>query len=158
MKKNTIEKSLEKLDGYLISIKRNIETDVYELEVGFRKDWVFKSTKDIECKVDIESDNGTLVTISGKHDEVIVDDLLAYVEKVIETNKKITEMQENFEKELEKKKKQFEEEILKFQEQIDKYRDMSLDGEDDEKIKPEPKSKPKKTSEIDDEELAQKIS
>ena len=81
----TLEKILGKLEGYLMSISRNVETGMYELEVGFRKNWVFKSNEDINCEITIESDSGSMVTISGKHGEVVVDDLVDYVNRVIET-------------------------------------------------------------------------
>lgn len=151
MKKNIIHEKLKSLEGYLISIKRNVETSNYELEVGFRKDWVFKSTKDVDCVVVNETENGKLVTVSGKHDETTIDDLISYVDKVIETNKKITEMQKRFESELEKKKKELEEEIYKFQEQLDEYKDSSL-SDDDETSEDEEKN------EIEIEDLAQKVS
>jgi hypothetical protein len=161
MTKKVINKALENIDGYLISIKRNVDTGMYELEVGFRKNWVFKSTDDIECEVITETDNGTLLTINGKHDEVVIDDLIDFVNKVIETNKKITEMQEKFEEELQKKKEELANEIMKFEETIEKYKDSSFEDEEEEKPKTR---KSKKTTDgakkisIEDESVAQKIS
>lgn len=133
MKNNLIHNKLEKVDGYLINIERNIDNSSYELAVGFRKNWVFKSNNHIECKITSESNNGTLVTISGKHDEVTVDDLIDYVIKVIETNKKITEMQKRHEEEIEKKKEKFAEELLKFEEELEKYKESSFSENDIEK-------------------------
>jgi hypothetical protein len=168
MEKIIIHKILENLNGYLISINRNFETEMYELEVGFKKNWVFKSNDNIECSVEKETDSGSLVIISGKHDEVVIDDLVQYVNKVIETNKKITEMQERFEEELKRKKEQLEEEVFKFQEEIDKYKDTSLstqydedvDEDDEEEVKEIKKTTNKKTKELSIEEnkIAQKIS
>lgn len=158
----TVHDILEQIDGYLISIKRNIDTSMYELEVGFRKNWVFKSTEDIECDIKVESDNGTLLTISGKHDEVTIDDLIEFVNKVIETNRKITEMQEKFEREMEAEKEKLAEKVMEFEASLDEVKETSFDDKE-EKPKQNKKTTKKKTddSEVsieDDEKLAQKIS
>lgn len=159
--KKTLHKVLEKLDGYLISIERNVENSYYELKAGFRKDWVYKSTDDVECNVDVQSDNGSIVTISGKHDDVIIDDLIEFVIKVIDTNKKITEKQEQFDKLLEERKKALEEEILKFQQEMDEFTKNSF-VESDEKEKTDGKeSIQKEKSDVftdADEDVIQKIS
>ena len=153
----TLEKILSKLEGYLMSISRNVDTGLYELEVGFRKNWAFKSNDDIECDITLESDNGSLVTISGKHDEVIVDDLVDYVSRVIETNKQITEMQEELQKQLEDQKQAMEDKIIEFDKKIEKFKETSLAGTTEEEPS---KKKVKSVSEefIEDDELAQKIS
>ena len=154
MAKNTIHNTLENLDGYLISIKRNVETGMYELEVGFRNGWVFKSTEDIECNVDEESDAGLLLTISGKHDEVTVDDLIEFVNKIIETNRKITEMQEKFKREMEERKEEMANMLLAMEDELVQ----------DFQEKPKTKKTEKKPTEksgdmsIEDEKVAQKIS
>ena len=155
--KQTLENIIAPLDGYLISIKRNVDNAMYELEVGFRKNWVYKSTDDIECDVTLESDNGSLVTISGKHDEITVDNLIEFVKKVIETNQKITEMEERFEEKLAEQRKSLEDEVYKFQNELEEFKSTSFDSS---KTK-EPKSTSKKkikSETITDEELIQKIS
>lgn len=143
----TLERILGKLDGYLISITRNIDTGMYELEVGFRKNWVFRPTDDVECEVSIEGDTGSMVTISGKHEETSIDDLIDYVNRVIETNKRITDMQDNFEKQLEEQKKKIEDQILVFENEMEEFKETSLAGivEDN-------------SEELIDDELAQKLS
>lgn len=151
MTSKTLHNTLEKLDGYLISIKRNVETSMYELEVGFRKNWVFKSTDDIECEVIVKKDSGTLVTIHGKHSEVIIDDLIDFVNKVIDTNKKITEMQDKFEKELEEQKESIANQILKFEESIAEFKDSSFDNQEDESKPQTKQKKPKKAKEAKEE-------
>ena len=155
----TLEKILGKLDGYLMSIERNLETSMYELKVGFRKNWVYKSTDDIECEVTIESDNGDIIIISGKHDEVTIDDLIDFVNKVIDTNKKITQMQKEFEDKLEEQKQLIADQILQFDEKIEEMRESSFNNE--EEIEPTTKSK-KNTKEKEDvfmdEDVVQKIS
>lgn len=155
----TLEKILGKLDGYLMSIERNLETSMYELKVGFRKNWVYKSTDDIECEVTIESDNGNVVIISGKHDEVTIDDLIEFVNKVIDTNKKITQMQKEFEDKLEEQKQLIADQILQFDEKIEEMRESSFNEE--EEVKPTTKSKRKTKEKEDvfiDDDIVQKIS
>ena len=132
MATKTLQNILKKLDGYLISIKRNLDTSMYELEVGFRKNWTFKSTDDIECEILDEFDDGTIVKIYGKHDEVIVDDLIIFINKVIDTNKKITEMQEKFDEELEEQKTEIANKILEFDQSILDFKDSSFDDDNEE--------------------------
>ena len=131
MKHNYIEKKLNQIDEYLLSIKRNLNDSCYELEVGFRKNWAYKSTKNIQCEVLSEGSNGSLVKIIPKHSEVTVDDLIFYVEKVIETNKKITKMEEEMEKKLAERKKELEDEICKYQEELENFKKRSLSDEDE---------------------------
>lgn len=144
MKKNqTVHKILEDLDGYLISMERNIDTGMYEFKVGFRKNWVFKATDNVECTIETETENGTIAIISGKYEDVIVDDLIDFVVKVINTNQKITERQEKFEKLLEERKKELEEEILKFDQEIEEFKEKSFEelSESDEKEVKKPTKK-----------------
>lgn len=162
MEKNqTVHTILEDLDGYLISIERNIDTGMYELKVGFRKNWVFKGTDDVECTVETESENGTIAIISAKYEDVIIDDLIDFVVKVINTNQKITELNEKFEKQLEQRKKELEEEILKFDEEIEEFKKNSFERLE-EKVEKKPKKRGKKDrSDVftnEDEEVIQKIS
>lgn len=131
MKNNYIEKKLNQIEEYLLSIKRNLDDSCYELEVGFRKNWAYKSTKNIECEVINEGSNGCLVKIVPKHSEVTVDDLITYVERVIETNKKITKMEEEMEKKLAERKKELEDEICKYQEELENFKKRSLSDEED---------------------------
>lgn len=156
----TLDKILNNLDGYLMSIERNVDTSMYELKVGFRKNWVYKSTDDIECKVIVESENGNIVIISGKHDEVIIDELIDFVNKVIETNKKITQMQEEFEKQMEEEKDKLAEKFMKFEEEIEEMKESSFNDEEEE-VEP-PKKSTKNTKEKEevfiDEDVVQKIS
>jgi hypothetical protein len=155
----TLDKILKKLDGYLVSIERNLDTDMYELKVGFRKNWVYKSTDDIECDVVIEAETGSVAIISGKHEEVIIDDLVDFVNKVIDTNKKITQMQEEFEDKLEEQKQLIADQILQFEEEIEEMRETSF--KDEEEVEPTKKSS-KNTKEKEevfiDEDVVQKIS
>lgn len=158
MENNLIHKALENLDGYLISIKRNVETGMYYLEVGFRKNWVFKSTENIKCDIDVESETGTLLTISGKHDEVTIDDLIDFVDRVIETNRKITEMQEEFKREIEKRKEEMANRLLEIEDELERVTEKQ---ENKSKLYNKSKKTTEKSSEIsieDDEVLAQKIS
>lgn len=157
----TIQKKLEEIDGYLISIKRNIDTSMYELEVGFRKNWVFKSTEDIECDIKVESDNGTLLIISGKHNEITIDDLIEFVNKVIETNGKITEMQKKFEAEMEAEKEKLADKIVEFEATLDEVKETSFNKKEEPKQKRKSKKTTEKNSDLsieDEEKLREKIS
>jgi len=156
----TLDKILNKLDGYLMSIERNLDTGMYELKVGFRKNWVYKSTDDVECKVIVESENGNVVTILGKHDEIIIDDLINFVNRVIETNKKITLMQKEFDEQLEKQKQVLIDQQMEFNEQLDEIKETSFDDyeEDVEPIKENTEEKDETDEVFMDEDVVQKIS
>jgi len=155
----TLDKILKKLDGYLVSIERNLDTDMYELKVGFRKNWVYKSTDDIECDVIIEAETGSVAIISGKHEEVVIDDLVDFVNKVIDTNKKITQMQEEFEDKLEEQKQLIADQILQFEEEIEEMRETSFkDEEEVEPTKKSSKNTKQKEEVFIDEDVVQKIS
>src|SRR5690242_11138887 len=102
---NILENALSKLDGYLLSIQRNIETGKYELEVGIRNTWVYKATNYVDCSVIHESESGNIVKIFAKTEDVTLDELVDFVGKIIDTNKKIAEMEEEFQKTLDQQKK-----------------------------------------------------
>lgn len=139
MSDKTIHSKLEKLDGYLISINRNIDTEAYELEVGFRKDWVYKSTSKINCDVIVETENGSRVNISGKDDDVVIDDLIRYVIKVIDKNQDITNLQMKFKEEMEKRKEEFANILLECEKSFDDFDNDETDDEesDDEETEDE---------------------
>ena len=121
-----LEKILKNLDGYLISIKRNIETGKYELEIGIPINWIFKSNDLVECEVLHESDKGTLAKVKSIKDDVGIDDLVNYVNVIVQTNKSIEKKREEFNKQLEEEKKKLEEDIISFEEEIQSMQEKSF--------------------------------
>lgn len=145
MENNNIEKKLKPLEGFLLSIKRNTIKGWYELEVGLIKDWVFKSNKIIECEVLDKTSSGILVKIFPKKNNVYIDDLISFVELIIETNSKIAEKEKEFTLQMDKVKKNLEQEAEKFYKELDELREKSFDKFNSEKKSLE-KNNPSKES------------
>ena len=133
MSKNIVENILEPLDGYLASLKRNTIEGWYELEVGLPKDWVYKETNLIECKVIIKSDDGVLVKVAPKEKGITVDDLIDYVQLIVETNERIESKEQEFKESITQVKKDLEEKAKKFYEELDKMKEITF-TEFDEKL------------------------
>lgn len=121
-----IEKQLKKLDGYLISMTRDTVKGNYELEVGIPRGWVYKSNDIIECEEVNKNDNGTLLKIKPKEEDVAIDDLFEFVNLIIETNAKIVEKEKEFNERMENYKKELEEQAKKFYEELDVIKEKSF--------------------------------
>ena len=122
----TIESILEPITGYLFSITRDTLHGWYELEIGISKGWVFNENKEIKCEVLNENENGKLIKISPKKHDIVVDDLIAFVELIIETNKKITEKEKEFADKMADMKKTLEEEAKQFYKELDELKENSF--------------------------------
>jgi hypothetical protein len=122
-----LEKALNKVDGYLLSIKRNTIKGSYEIEVGIPKTWAYKSTDKIECEVIHETKQGDIVKISANKEDVVIDDLIKFVNIIIETNQRIAKMQEDFDKQLEKAKQDLEDQVKSFYEKVDEMKESSFE-------------------------------
>ena len=92
----TVELALQPVDGYLVSIKRNTVNGWYELEVGLPVKWVFDENNEIKCEVLNKNDVGVLVKISPQNSNIVIDDLIQFVEVIIDTNQKIAEKEKEF--------------------------------------------------------------
>ena len=118
----TINSILEPITGYLISITRNTIDGWYEIEIGVPKGWVLDENKEIKCEVINENENGKLIKISPKNNKIIVDDLIAFVQIIIQTNGKIAEKEKEFTVKMQKMKGTLEEEAKKFYEELDELK------------------------------------
>lgn len=121
-----IEKALSPVEGHLISMSRNPMKGWYEIEVGVYKSWVFDSNKDIECEVIAEDNDGKLLKVFPKHTKVTIDELIRFVELIIETNERIAEKEREFAKEMEKMKEMLEERAKSFYSELDTLKDTSF--------------------------------
>ena len=143
----TIELALEPIIGYLISIKRDFINGWFELEVGLPKNWVYDNNKIIECEVLNQSDSGKIVKISPKNLDVSVDDLISFLEIVIETNNRIAEKEKEFTDKMNEMKVHLESEAKKFYKELDELKDNSFKHNNDNFVKgltPEKKTEVKK--------------
>jgi len=123
---NTIETALQSITGYLISIVRNTQSGWYELEIGIPKNWVYNENNEIKCDVMDESSTGKLIKISPKKNNIIVDDLVTFVEIIIETNNRIAEKEKEFTDKMQLMKDQLEKEAKKFYVELDEIREKSF--------------------------------
>ncbi len=121
-----IDNALNSITGYLLSINRNTEKGWYELNIGLPKSWVVNETKDIAITIVAQDDNGKLITVLPKNDSVVVDDLVIFVELIIETNKKILEKENEFKRKMEEFKKNLELETAKYYNELDELKDSSF--------------------------------
>jgi hypothetical protein len=122
----TIEAALEPITGYLISISRDTINGWYELQVGIPNNWVFDENEEVKCEVISKADVGKLIKISPKDNDVVIDDLITFVEVIIETNKKIAEKEKQFTDKMEEMKSLLEKEAKKFYEELDELKDNSF--------------------------------
>jgi len=122
----TINKALEGITGYLISIKRNTAKGWYELEIGIPYKWIFDDNDEIECEVLAESKDGRLIRVAPKADGVVVDSLITFVKIIVLTNIKITEKELEFESKLQEMKVSLVAEAKKYYTELDELRENSF--------------------------------
>lgn len=121
-----IANTLEPTDGYIMSFKRNTVDGWWEAEIGLPKNWVFNNSKNIKCEVLDESDIGKLVKISPQVNTVLIDDLISFIEIIMETNQKIAEKEKQFTDKMDEMKKLLEKEAKQFYEELDKLKENSF--------------------------------
>jgi hypothetical protein len=126
-----LEKILNKLDGYLLSIKRNPDIGMYELEVGIPKNWVYKDTNKIECEVIHETEKGSLIKITPTVEGVVIDDLIDFVDVIIDTNQELNRMQQEFDEQMAKTKKDLEEQVQSFYDKLEGVKKHSFESIDE---------------------------
>lgn len=144
----TIELALHPIDGYLISITRDPENGWYVLEIGLPIKWVFDENTKIGCEVTEEYDEGKIIKISPKKTGIVIDDLINFVEIIIQTNEKIAEKEKQFTDKMAEMKGMLEKEANNFFKELDELRDNSFKKNNDsfEKTLEKPKTprKPRK--------------
>ena len=114
-----IELALQGVDGYLMSITRNPVNGWYEIEVGLPAKWEFGENEEISCEVIDKSDTGKLIKIAPKNRNISIDDLITFVEVIIQTNGKIAEKEKEFTDKMQEMKGMLEKEAKKFYEELD---------------------------------------
>jgi hypothetical protein len=130
-----IEAALQPTDGYITSFIRNTVEGWWELEIGLPKTWIFNDNDEIKCEVLTENEVGKLIKISPKNPNVVIDDLVLFVEIVIETNEKIAKKEQEFGGEMAEMKKMLEEKAKKFYEELDELKENSFKKNSEEFVK-----------------------
>lgn len=122
----TIDSILKPIDGYLFLMSRNTVNGWYELQIGIPNSWVFNNNEEIECEVLQESDDGKLIRIAPKVENVIVDDLVKFVEIILQTNERIAAKEKQFTQKMEEMRNILEDEAKKFYEELDELKENSF--------------------------------
>jgi len=121
-----IETALAPIEGYLWTIKRNTQEGWYELEVGIPNSWVFNSNSEIDCEIITETETGKIIRIFPKTSGLDVDDLIHFVQIIIDTNQKIAAKEKEFADKMEQMKKTLEKQASEFYKELDDLKDTSF--------------------------------
>lgn len=125
-KKNFIDERLLPISDYLISIVRDTDNGWYTLKVGIPSTWEIKDSTSIGLKVTNETDVGKIIEIFPKKENVIIDDLIIFVEIIIKTNIEIVEMEKVFIEKIEGSKNELQKQIESFYDQLKKHKEKAF--------------------------------
>lgn len=121
-----VEEALSPISGYLSTIARDTVNGWYYLEIGLPNSWVFNESNDVSCEIIREVEEGKLIKVAPKNEKVTLDDLIIFVEFIVETNFQIAEKEKQFSAEMENMKKMLEEKATKFYEELDDIKKHSF--------------------------------
>lgn len=122
-----IESILEPTNGYINSFTRNTVEGWWEIEIGLPKAWVFSENNEISCEIIFENEFGKLVKIAPKkNSKVVIDDLIAFVGIIMETNKKIAQKELEFKKLMEEMRDGLEAKAKEFYKELDDLKETSF--------------------------------
>jgi hypothetical protein len=121
-----IESILAPITGYLKSIDRNPMEGWYDMTIAIPKNWVFNANDEIDIEVINETEVGKLLKIVPKSQNIVIDDLVLFVEIVINTNKRIAEKELEFKQQMEEMKKGLEKKASEFFKELDELKENSF--------------------------------
>jgi len=121
-----IEAALKPSDGKINTFKRNTIEGWWEIEVGLPSSWVFDENSNIGCEIIFENDLGKLIKIYPKNHDIVIDDLVTYVDVIIKTNEKIAEKEKQFTDKMQDMKDMLEKEAKKFYTELDELKENSF--------------------------------
>lgn len=121
-----IESALDQTTGYLISIERDTVNSCYFIKFGIPKKWVYDSNNDIECEVLHENESGSIIKISPKNDNIVIDDLIEFSNIIVETNERIAKKEEEFKERMNVIKLSMEIEAKEFFTELDALKETSF--------------------------------
>jgi phenylalanyl-tRNA synthetase alpha subunit len=154
----TIDSALQPIAGYLLSITRNTIDGWYEIEIGIPSSWVFDENDEIKCEILSKSDAGKLIKISPKNSDILIDDLVSFVQIIMETNKKIAEKEKQFTDKMEEMKMALEKEAKHFYTELDELKANSFKKINDTFVEQKKETRHRRTkAEMEAEKLANSI-
>lgn len=122
-----IQGALKDIDGHLLSITRNTTKGWYELEFGIPNTWVYDETAEVGCEITTDAgENGKLIKIFPKKNDVVIDDLIDFVKLIMSTNKIIAEKEKKFEEKFQKVREDLENEAKRFYEELEEMKKISF--------------------------------
>ena len=123
-----IEQALESTKGYILSFERNTKEGIWEVQAGFPTEWVFQETDDVGCEIIKETDKGRLLKLFPKKDDVVIDDLIKFVEVIIAINNTINHREKEFKSEIEEIKSMMHEKAEKFYKELEDLKISSFNS------------------------------
>jgi hypothetical protein len=121
-----VEGILAPIEGYMLSIERDTINGWYFMKVGIPKNWVFDENNEIGYEILSEADEGKLLKIYPKKQTIVIDDLIAFVEIIINTNETIAAKEKEFADQMEEFKKNLEKKASNFYKELDELKDNSF--------------------------------
>jgi len=121
-----IQAALAPTDGYIKSFSRNTVEGWWEVEIGLPINWVYDENVKIGCEIVFENEVGKLVKVYPKKTDVVLDDLIAFVEIIIATNERIAEKEKQFTDKMQEMKGILEDEAKKFYQELDELKENSF--------------------------------
>jgi len=121
-----IQAALAPTDGYIKSFSRNTVEGWWEVEIGLPINWVYDENVKIGCEIVFENEVGKLVKVYPKKIDVVLDDLIAFVEIIIATNERIAEKEKQFTDKMQEMKGILEDEAKKFYQELDELKENSF--------------------------------
>lgn len=121
-----VEEILAPIDGYLLSIERDTVHGWYFMKVGIPKNWVFDENNEIGFEILSETEAGKLLKIIPKKQNIVIDDLIAFVGIIIKTNETIAAKEREFAEQMEEFKKNLEKKASNFYKELDELKDNSF--------------------------------
>ena len=121
-----IESALVSTNGYIKSFTRNTLKGWWELEVGLPPTWVFDENSKIGCEITFENEIGKLIKIFPKKNDIVIDDLISFIEIIIQTNEQIAEKEKQFTDKMQEMKGVLEIEAKKFYQELDELKENSF--------------------------------
>ena len=131
-----VEGVLEPTNGYIKSFTRNTVEGWWEVEIGLPKNWVFNQSNEIAIEVISENEIGKFLKVMPKKDGIVIDDLILFVEVIINTNEKIVAKEKEFADKMEEMKKSLERQASSFYKELDELKDNSFKSLNDSLSKP----------------------
>ena len=122
----TIQDAFNLIESNLLLMERNTEKGWFEFEIGIPANWVFDENRQITCEVINETDAGKLIRVAPKNKKITLDDLIRFVEIILETNQKIAEKEKEFTNSMEVMKAELEKKAKQYYEELDKLKEDSF--------------------------------